>query len=144
MRGCRSGRSFPEADRSVARDFRQPGRAGGSEGRPFPSRPLPILGKLKSLAKAPHILLAYTRSKRPKEGALAIESGNVPEPQEDASIVVEHVEGCETEEATYEEAWQIVNERALQGWKLRGMEKAPAGDGVELLWDASDGRRLQG
>jgi hypothetical protein len=54
------------------------------------------------------------------------------------------VEGGEDEEATYEEAWQIVNERALEGWKLRGMEKAPAGDGVELPWDASDGRRRQG
>jgi hypothetical protein len=52
------------------------------------------------------------------------------------------VEGGEDEEATYEEAWQIVNERTLEGWKLRGMEKA--GDGVELLWDASDGRHRQG
>jgi hypothetical protein len=52
------------------------------------------------------------------------------------------VEGGEDEEATYEEAWQLVNERALEGWKLRGMEKA--GDGVELPWDATDGRRRQG
>jgi hypothetical protein len=75
---------------------------------------------------------------------LAVESGNVPEPQEEASIFVEHVEGGEDEEATYEEAWQVVNEKTLRGWKLRGMKKAPAGDGVELLWDASDGRPRQG
>jgi hypothetical protein len=54
------------------------------------------------------------------------------------------VEGRETEEATYEEAWHIANERALEGRKPRGMVKAPAGDGVELPWDASDGRRRQG
>ena len=75
---------------------------------------------------------------------MAIETKNVPELPEDASIFVEPVEGRETEEATYEEAWQIVNERTLEGWKLRGMEKATAGDGVELLWGASDGRRRQG
>jgi hypothetical protein len=94
------------------------------------------------LTKVPHIFLGYTRSKRPKEGVLAIGTENVPEPPEDAGIFVEHVEGRETEEATHEEAWQVVNERTLEGWKLRGMEKA--GDGVELLWDASDGRRRQG
>ena len=87
-------------------------------------------------------MLAYTRSKRLKEEVLTIETKNVPELPEDASIFVEHVEGRETEEATYEEAWQIVNERILEGWKLRGIEKA--GYGVELLWDASDGRRRQG
>ena len=75
---------------------------------------------------------------------MAVESGNVPEPPEDASIFVEYVERRETEEATYEEAWQIVNERILEGWNLRGMEKPPAGDGVELLWDSSDCRRRQG
>lgn len=75
---------------------------------------------------------------------MAVETKNVPEPPEDVSIFVEYVGGCESEEATYEEAWQIVNERTLEGWKLRGMEKAPAGDGVDLLWDASDGRRRQG
>jgi hypothetical protein len=89
-------------------------------------------------------LLAYTRSKRPKEGVLAIETKSVPEPPEDVSIFVEYVEGRETEEATYEEVWHIANERALEGWKLWGMVKAPAGDGVELPWDASDGRRRQG
>lgn len=75
---------------------------------------------------------------------MANETKNVPEPQEDASIFVEYVEGRETEEATYEEAWQVVNDKTLRGWKLQGMEKNPAGDGVELLWDASDGRRRQG
>ena len=89
-------------------------------------------------------MLAYTRSKRPKEGVLAIETKNLPEPLEDASIFAEHVEGRETEEASYEEAWQIANERALEGWKPRGMEKATAGDGVELPWVATDGRRRQG
>ncbi len=87
-------------------------------------------------------MVAYTRSKRPKEDALAIEPGNVPEPQEDANIVVEHVEGGEDEEAAYEEAWQIVNEKTLRGWKLRDMKQAPGG--VELLWEASDGRHPQG
>jgi hypothetical protein len=62
----------------------------------------------------------------------------------DASTFVEHVEGGGDEEATYKETWQIVNEKTLEGRKLRGMEKAPAGDGVELPWDASDGRRRQG
>ena len=75
---------------------------------------------------------------------MAIETKNVPEPPEDASIFAEYVEGRETEEATYEEAWHIVNERTLQGWKLRGMEMATAGDYVKLMWDASDGRRRQG
>jgi hypothetical protein len=75
---------------------------------------------------------------------LAAETGNVPEPPEDASTFIEYVEGRETEEATYEEVRQIVNERVLEGWKLWGMVKAPAGDGVELLWDASDGRRRRG
>ncbi len=72
-------------------------------------------------------------------GCIGQRNQNVPEPSEDGSIFVEHVEGRVTEEA-----WQIVNERVLQGWKLRGMEKAIAGDGVELLWGASDGRRRQG
>ena len=75
---------------------------------------------------------------------MAVESGNVPEPQEEASIFVEHVEGGKDEEATYEEAWQVVNAKTLEGWKLRGMKEAPAGDGVELLWDAFDSRRRQG
>ena len=91
-------------------------------------------------------MVAYKRSKRPKEGALAIESGKVPESQEDASIIVEHVgegedEEAAYEEAAYEEAWQIVNEKTLWGWKLRDMKQAPGG--VELLWEASDGRRRQ-
>jgi hypothetical protein len=91
------------------------------------------------LKKAAYILLAYTRSKRTKEGVLAIETESVPEPPEDASIFVEYMEGRETEEATYEEAWQVVNEKSLRGWKLRGMRKVPVCDGVELLWDTSDG-----
>ena len=70
---------------------------------------------------------------------MAVESGNVPEPQEEASIFVEHVEGGKDEEATYEEAWQVVNAKTLEGWKLRGMEKA--GDDVELLWDAPEHRQ---
>jgi hypothetical protein len=56
---------------------------------------------------------------------LAAETGNVPEPPEDASTFIEYVEGRETEEATYEEVRQIVNERVLEGWKLWGMVKAP-------------------
>lgn len=75
---------------------------------------------------------------------LAVETGNVPEPPEDRDILVEYVEGGEDEEATYEEAWQIVNDKTLRGWKLRGMQEDPAGDGVRLLWDASDGRRRRG
>ena len=61
---------------------------------------------------------------------MASETKNVPDPPEDAGILVEHEEGRETEEATYVEAWQVVNDRALQGWKLWGMRKSPAGDGV--------------
>ena len=75
---------------------------------------------------------------------MAIENGNVPDPSEDEGILVEHVEGGEDEDATYEEAWQVVNEKTLRGWRLRGMKEDPAGDGVRLLWEASDGRRRQG
>ena len=75
---------------------------------------------------------------------MAIETGNVPERPEDAGILAEYVEGGEDEEATYEEAWQIVNDKTLLGWRLQGMEKDPAGDGVRLLWEASDGRRRRG
>ena len=75
---------------------------------------------------------------------MAVETRNVPEPPEDAGILVEYVEGGEDEEATYEEAWQIVNDKTLRGWKLRGMEKDSAGDGVHLLWEPSDGRRRRG
>ena len=74
---------------------------------------------------------------------MAVESGNVLEPREDASILIEHVEGGEDEEANYEEAWQLVNEKTLRGWNLRDMKGAPGG-GVELLWEAPDGRRRQG
>ena len=73
---------------------------------------------------------------------MAIEIKNASEPPEDAGSCVEHVEGGGDEEAIYEEVWQVVNERTLEGWKLRGTEKV--GDGVELLWDASDGRHRQG
>ena len=89
-------------------------------------------------------MLAYTRCKKPKEGVLSIENQHVPESSKDASIFVEYVVGTEDQEATYEEAWQVVNEKTLRGWKLRGMEKAPVGDGVELIWEASDDRRRQG
>lgn len=74
---------------------------------------------------------------------MAAENGSVPGPPEDGGIFVERVEGGEDEEATYEEAWQVVNERTLRGWKLRGMEADPDG-GVELAWEAPDGRRRQG
>jgi hypothetical protein len=89
-------------------------------------------------------LLAYTQAKRPKECALAVESGNVSEPQGTRAPSSSTWRGGGDEEATYKETWQIVNEKTLEGRKLRGMEKAPAGDGVELPWDASDGRRRQG
>ena len=96
------------------------------------------------MAMASHILLPIQDPKRAKECVLAIESGNVPEPLEDAGILVEYVEGGEDKEAAYEEAWQVVNDKTLRGWKLRGMEEDPVGDGVKLLWDASHGRRRQG
>ena len=72
---------------------------------------------------------------------MAVEPGNVREPSENAGIFVEHLEWGKDEEETYEEAWQIVNERALRGWKLRSMKDAPAGGGVELTWYASDHRQ---
>lgn len=74
---------------------------------------------------------------------MAVENGNVPEPSEDRGFFVEHVEEGEDEEATYEEAWQVVNERTLRGWKLRGME-ADLDSGVKLVWEASDDRCRQG
>jgi hypothetical protein len=75
---------------------------------------------------------------------LAVDSGNLHVLDEDARILWRFLEGDEDKEATYEEAWQVVNDKTLRGWKLRGMEEDPAGDGVKLLWDASDGRRRQG
>lgn len=74
---------------------------------------------------------------------MAVESADLSGTPEDAGIFVEYVEGGENEEETYEEAWQLVNEKTLQGWKLRGMKKDPTGDGVELMWDAPGGRRRQ-
>ena len=71
-----------------------------------------------------------------------VEPTNAPEPPEDADNVVEYV-GGEDKEETYDEAWQVVNEKTLRGWTLRGMEEDPAGDGVKLTWDASGGRRGQ-
>lgn len=81
------------------------------------------------------------RIKNPKERVLAVESGDLRRSSENAGIFVEHVEWGKDEEEAYEEAWQIVNERALRGWKLRGMKEAPAGGGVELTWYAPDHRQ---
>ena len=73
-----------------------------------------------------------------------VEPRNTPEPPEDADTVVEYVGGGEGEEETYEEAWQVVNEKTLRGWRLQGMEEDPAGDGVKLTWDAPGGHHGQG
>jgi len=54
------------------------------------------------------------------------------------------VEGGEDKEITYDEAWQVVNEKTLEGWKLQGMEEDPSGDSVKLTWDAPGGQRGQG
>ena len=70
---------------------------------------------------------------------MAVEPGDLRESSENAGIFVQHVEWGKDEEETYDEAWQIVNQRTLEGWKLRGMEKA--GDDVELLWDAPEHRQ---
>lgn len=51
--------------------------------------------------------------------------------------------GGKDEKEDYEEAWQIVNEKTLQGWKLQSMEKAPADDDVKLTWETSGDRRRQ-
>jgi hypothetical protein len=71
---------------------------------------------------------------------LAAETGDVRESSEEAGIFVEHLEWGKDEEETYDEAWQIVNQRTLRGWKLRSMKEAPAGGGVELAWYVPDRR----